>query len=547
MTNTFPPLMVFLFVFFFQSCLSAQETKSTDSSSTDNSETSTEPNYYGGDAAKKLDWAMFYLQNHYVDSTHNDYLVEIAIRSMLEKLDPFSRYQSKEELDKQQQADNGISEEGVGIMLYPLDNKAMITDITIDGPADLAGLERGDLILKVDDQSTLNLRMDTIANRIKGPDSTFVKITFERNGAVQDITIQRAPVPLHSVDAAHMLTDKVGFIKVGRFNFLTVPEFQDALANLKKEGMQSLILDLRNNLGGVVDASVGLADEFLAKKKLVIFTHSHNAEREEHYTEKDGGFESGKVVILVNQSTASASEIFTAAMQDWDRALVIGQSSYGKGLIQQSYLLGDGSAMRITIGKYYTPAGRNVQGSYTAKQDWLVPYLDQLPANGYTRQLPVPQQRKYTTRNNRSLITDVGGITPDIYVPTTTDNYYNQLNNLGLLFPFAINFSHNSRQQLLQSFPDGEAFYNNKEINKSIEKAFVYYAQQQIEANNYAVTLQPSVPPDMLNNLKAWIGAQVWNNNTYYHIFNAADPTVLRALESLENGDFEALGVKIEG
>ncbi len=542
MINSYPPLVVFLLCFFFQSCLSAQETKQE--TSTNNS---TEPTYYGGDAAKKLDWAMFYLQNHYVDSTHNDYLAEIAIRSMLEKLDPFSRYQSKEELDKQQQADNGISEEGVGIMLYPLDNKAMITDITIDGPADLAGLKRGDLIIKVDDQSTLNLRMDTIANRIKGPDSTFVKITYERNGAIQDITIQRAPVPLHSVDAAHMLTDEVGFIKVGRFNFLTVPEFQEALTALKKEGMRSLILDLRNNLGGVVDASVGLADEFLEKKKLVIFTHSHNTEREEHYTEKDGGFESGKVVILVNQSTASASEIFTAAMQDWDRALVIGQSSYGKGLIQQSYLLGDGSAMRITIGKYYTPAGRNVQGSYTATQDWLVPYLDKLPKNGYTRQLPVPQERKYTTRNKRSLITDVGGITPDIYVPSTTDNYYNQLNNLGLLFPFAVNFSHNSRQQLLQSFPDGNAFYNNQEINKSIEKAFLYYAQQQIQANNYAVALQPTVPPNMLNNLKAWIGAQVWNNNTYYHIFNATDPTVLRALESLKNGDFEALGVKSKG
>ena len=542
MTNTFPPLMVFFLCFFFQSCLSAQET-SQETKSTDNAEESAEPNYYGGDAAKKLDWAMFYLQNHYVDSTHNDYLVEIAIRSMLEKLDPFSKYQSIEELEKQQQADNGISEEGIGIMLYPLADKAMITDITIDGPADKAGLKRGDLILKVDNQSMLNLRMDTIANRIKGPDSTNVKITFERNGTTENMTIQRAPVPLHSVDAAHMLTDKVGFIKVGRFNFLTVPEFQEALTTLKKEGMQSLILDLRSNLGGVVDASVGLADEFLPKKKLIIFTHSHNAEREEHYTEKDGGFESGKVVILVNKSTASASEIFTASMQDWDRALVIGQSSYGKGLIQQSYLLGDGSAMRITIGKYYTPAGRNVQGSYTATQDWLVPYLDKLPENGYTKDLPVPQQRKYTTRNNRSLITDVGGITPDIYVQTFTNNYYNQLNNLGLLFPFAVNFSHNSRQQLLAAFPDGDAFYKSTEINKSIENAFLYYAKQEIDANSYAVALQSPVPPNILNNLKAWIGSQVWDNNTYYHIFNGIDPTVLRALESFENGDFGALGV----
>ena len=229
MTNTFPPLMVFLFVFFFQSCLSAQETNATDKS-----EEFTEPTYYGGDAAKKLDWAMFYLQNHYVDSTHNDHLAEIAIRSMLKQLDPFSRYQSKEELDKQLKADNGISEEGIGILLYPIADKAMITDITIDGPADKAGLKRGDLILKVDNQSMVNLRMDTIANRIKGPDSTNVKITFERNGVTQEITIQRAPVPLHSVDAAHMLTDKVGYIKIGRFNFLTVPEFQEALADLKK-------------------------------------------------------------------------------------------------------------------------------------------------------------------------------------------------------------------------------------------------------------------------------------------------------------------------
>lgn len=515
--------------------LIAQEAESKDTD---------EPTYYGGAAGKKLDWAMFYLQKHYVDSTHNDHLAEVAIRSILQQLDPFSRYQSKKELDEQQNADQGIDEEGIGIRIYPVGQKAMITNITIGGAADESGLQRGDLITKVNGESVLNLRMDTISNRIKGPDGTSVSLTFERNGQTQNKTIQRSPVPLHSVEAAHLLTDKVGYIKISTFNYLTIPEFQAAFKELKEQGLTDLILDLRFNLGGLVDAAVGLADEFLDSKRTVIFTHSFNAEREEYFTEKEGLFEKGKLVILVNQSTASASEIFTAALQDWDRALVIGQSTYGKGLIQQSYLLGDGSAMRITIGRYYTPVGRNVQGPYFAKEDWLTPYLSSLPANGYTRNLPVPEERTYTTRGNRKLITSTGGITPDIYVSSLASTYYNTLNNLGLLFNFSVDYSHDNRQALLKRFPKGMDFDANKAIDQEIATAFLQYAQAAITRNDYQVQLQATVPPKILNNMKAWIGSLIWDDNTYYSIFNELDPFVLRALESLENGDFEALDVR---
>jgi len=518
--------------------LSAQEADRTDTA---------EPKYFGGAAGEKLDWAMFYLQNHYVDSTHNDHLAEIAIRSILKQLDPFSRYQSREELDEQLKADEGIDEEGIGIRIYPVERKAMITDVTIGGAADKAGLERGDLITKVNGESVMGLRMDTISNRIQGPDSTFVSLTFERNQQVQNKRIQRSPVPLHSVDAAHMLTDKVGYIKIGTFNSLTVPEFQESFKDLKTQGLASLVLDLRFNLGGVVNAAVGLADEFLDGKRTVIFTHSFNAEREEYFTEKEGAFEKGKLVILVNQSTASASEIFTAAMQDWDRALVIGQSSYGKGLIQQSYLLGDGSAMRITVGKYYTPAGRNVQGPYFANEDWLRPYLTSLPSSGFTRNLPVPESSKYNTRGNRRLLTSTGGITPDIYVSNLASTYHNSLNNLGLLYGFSIHYSHSNRQALLNRFLTGSDFDANKAIDQEIAASFQQYAQAEITQYGYQVQLQPTVPPKLLNNLKAWIGSQVWDNNTYYSVFNELDPFVLRALESIENGDFETLGVTVDG
>ncbi len=534
MTNYLLKFFLFLFCGFLSVSLLAQDEQ------TDNND---EPTYYGGSAGKKLDWAMFYLKNHYVDSTHNDRLAEIAIRSILKQLDPFSRYQSKEELDKQKKADEGFEEEGIGVKIYPLAKKAMIIDVVIGGAAEKAGLKRGDLITKVNGKSVLGLRMDTIANRIKGPDSTTVQLTFERNQQTKNISIRRSPVPLHSVDASHMMTDRVGYIKVGRFNFLTVPEFQEACTTLKQQGLESLILDLRFNLGGVVDASVGLADEFLEGKKLVIFTHSHNTEREEYFTERAGLFEKGKLIILVNKSTASASEIFTAALQDWDRALVIGQSTYGKGLIQQSYKLGDGSAMRITIGRYYTPAGRNVQGPYTQQQDWLLPYLEGLPENGYTNQLKVPENNKFTTRGNRQLLTSTGGITPDIYVSNLVSTYHNQLNNFGLLFGFSIEYSHSNRPQLLKRFPKGSDFDENTSINAEIEAAFQQYAANQIAKNGYALQLKPTLPKSILNNLKAWIGSQVWDNNTYYTIFNDADPAILRALESLDNGDFESLGL----
>jgi len=535
LSNYFFKIGLLIICFFCTTIVMAQEA--------DNADTG-EPEYYGGTAGKKLDWAMFYLMNHYVDSTHNDYLAEIAIRSILKQLDPFSRYQSKEDLDRQLKADEGMDEEGIGINIYLVEQKAMITDVIVGGAAEKSGLQRGDLITQVNGKSVIGLRTDTIANRIKGPDGTQVTLAYERNNQAKNITIQRGPVPLHSVDAAHMLTDQVGYIKVGTFNFLTVPEFQESFKQLKEQGLTSLVLDLRYNLGGVVDASVGLADEFLPEKKLIIFTHSHNADREEYFTERKGAFEEGKLIILVNQNTASASEIFTAAMQDWDRALVIGQSSYGKGLIQQSYKLGDGSAMRITIGRYYTPAGRNVQGPYFAKEDWLFPYLNSLPANGYTKDLPVPENNKYTTRGKRRLLTSTGGITPDIYVSNLVSTYHNQLNNLGLLFGFSIQYSHNNRPQLLRRFPTGEDFDANEAINAEIAAAFKQYATAQIAEKGYAVQLEPIVPKKILNNLKAWIGSQVWDNNTYYSIYNETDPMIIRALESIENGDFGVLGLE---
>ena len=503
-----------------------------------------EPTYYGGAAGRKLDWAMSYLQDHYVDSTDNNRLAEIALRSILAELDPFSYYQTKEALEKQQQADEGIQEEGIGISLYPLNGKAVIIDVIVDGAADKIGLKKGDYITAVNGQSVIGARMDTIANRIKGPDSTLVNITYERNNTSKNLVIQRGPVPLHSVTAYHSLTNTVGYIKIGTFNFLTVPEFQAALTELKAAGMKDLVLDLRNNLGGVVDASVGLADEFLKGKKLVIFTHSHNAEREEYYTEKEGGLEEGRLVILMNPYTASASEIFTAAMQDWDRALVIGQSSYGKGLIQQSYKLGDGSAMRITIGRYYTPAGRNIQDPHYKNTEWLAPYLNDLPANGYTTALPIPEEKRYTTRNGRQLFTNQGGITPDIYVTPKVDTYYNQLNNVGLLFPFAMSYANLHRSDLKRRFTTAAAYESDIAVNQEISKAFLEYAQTEINKGGYAIQLQPSVPQNMLNSLKGWIGAQVWDNNTYYGIFNQTDPIIIRALESLEDGAFEDFGLK---
>ena len=546
MTTSFPRLVVILIVsaFCFSFCkTTAAQQESQQTTKTDTQATNTEPTYYGGAAGKKLDWAMFYLRKHYVDSTDNDRLAEVAMRSILKELDPFSYYQTKEALAKQQKADEGVQEEGIGISMFPVDRKAMIIDVIAGGAAEKAGLQRGDFILKVNDVDMIGERMDTISNKIIGPDSTFVTLTYERDAAVKDITIQRAPVPLHSVDAAHLLPNRVGYIKIGRFNALTMEEFRKAFKELKADGMTSLILDLRYNLGGLVDASVELADEFLAGKKLVIFTHSANAEREEYYTEKEGLFEQGKVVILVDKNTASASEIFTAAMQDWDRALVIGQSTYGKGLIQQSYKLGDGSGMRITIGRYYTPAGRNVQGPYFAKSDWLTPYLEDLPANGYTSLLPVPEENKFTTRNNRTLLTNEGGITPDIYAISKTDTYYNQLNNFGLLFKFSVYYSHEHRANLLSRFPKGVDFHNNKVVNQAIDAAFVKYLKEEVAKNGYALNIKPTTPASLLNNLKAWIGSQVWNNDTYYNIFNEFDPVVLRALKSLEDGSFEELRV----
>jgi len=324
---------------------------------------SAQEKYYGGANGKKLDWVMYYLNENYVDSTDNDLLADIAIRRIVEELDPYSSYQSKQEFIDQTNKDQGFSSKGAGFNFYLLNGtQVIVTHITKNGPAEKAGLRKGEQIVNINGvavQGKSHSQIDALIN-----DATNDILTlnyFDKQKQFKTIAFTKENLPYYSIDSHYMLTDKIGYIKISRFNLNTMAEFNPALKGLIQQGMKELVLDLRGNYGGVKDQAVELADVFLKGNKLIHYAEGQNLSREDYLSTENGEFQKGKLLLLVDKNTASASEIFVAALQDWDRCLVMGTETFGKGLVQQSFGLGDSSALRLTIGRYYSPTGRSLQ------------------------------------------------------------------------------------------------------------------------------------------------------------------------------------------
>jgi len=307
-------------------------------------------------------------------------------------------------------------------------------------------------------------------------------------------------------------------------------------------------LDLRDNLGGVMDASIDLASEFLPSNKLIIYTDVHSMDRKDYHAQSKGNFKAGKLIVLVNKRTASASEILAGALQDWDRGLIIGQSTYGKGLIQQSYLLGDGSAVRLTIGRYYTPTGRHLQRPAGVKQDWLSANLNQLPSSGYTSQVAVPDSLCFSTEGKRTVIGGEGGIIPDIYLASDTSSisYLSKLNNAGLIFEFATYYTHNNRRALLSKYDDGVSLAKDSQLDQELGPAFIKYAKSQVKDEERDLSIEILPPPlheDVIRSIKGTMGDQLWDRAAFYRVMNYKDPMIQRSISALSDGTFKKLRI----
>ena len=398
--------------------------------------------------ARKLQLALYAISNLYVDSTSETKLVEDAIVGMLEKLDPHSTYTDPEETKEMTEPLQG-NFDGIGIQFNMLTDTLYVIQVIPGGPSEKVGLMAGDRIIMVDDTLIAGVKMKNtdVMKRLRGPKNTEVRVKVLRGGVPDliEFKITRGKIPVYSLDAAYMADKTTGYIKLNRFAASSADEFREALEKLKKQGMKNLILDLQGNGGGYLNIAIDLADEFLGKDKLIVYTEGNKQPREEAKSSARGGFEEGRLVVLVDETSASASEIVTGAIQDWDRGVVVGRRTFGKGLVQRPIDLPDGSMIRLTIARYYTPSGRCIQKPYdkTANPDGTLSGENNLEKYNqelidrfnhgelmHADSIHFPDSLKYQTKKLARTVYGGGGIMPDFFVPIDTTQYTDYHRNI---------------------------------------------------------------------------------------------------------------------
>ncbi len=388
------------------------------------------------------------IQKYYVDSTNQELLVEDAIKGLLKELDPHSSYLTPKEVEEMNEPLQG-NFEGIGVSFNILNDTVYIISPISGGPSEKVGILAGDRIIKVDGKNIagISINNDQVFALLKGKKGTRVNLSILRKGeGMIDFAVERDKIPIYSVDASYNAGDGIGYIKLNRFSMTTMDEFQKALKSLKEENVKNLILDLTGNGGGYLDVAISLADQFLETNKLVLYTQGVNSPKQEYYSTRDGSFEKGHLVILIDEGSASASEIVTGAIQDWDRGIIVGRRSYGKGLVQKQMPLPDRSMIRLTVAKYYTPTGRLIQKPYKMNRDDYDKDLINRYMNGemaHKDSIHFPDSLKYYTLKNTRLVYGGGGIMPDYFVSIDTSyysDYYRQLIRKGLLNRFVLQY-----------------------------------------------------------------------------------------------------------
>jgi len=502
-------------------------------------------NYSAGLNGRKLDWLLFYLNEHYVDKVDEESLTEKAILSIVQELDSYSRYENKEAAEKQANADQGYSGKATGFNFYVLADTVVVTYISDGGPAAIAGLKRGDRLLTLNDQNITGTAAQILRDFVLDKTKEQMHFKVLRN-KTENLTISFSKdlIPVKSVTAAYMVAGNIGYIKLEKFTVKTIEQFTGSFNYLQSLGMTELILDLRNNPGGLVKQAYALADFFLPEGKLV-YTHAgDNMENKEYFTKSPATFGKGKLVLMQDANTASASEIFIGALQDWDRAVVLGISTFGKGLIQQSFKLGDGSNIRMTTGRYMTPAGRVLQRAEgVSNNDWMTPYKNALAQNSLTAKLTnVTDNLKGKTMSGRYLVTGPGGIVPDVYyewIDNQDWKLFNELNNLGYLYEFATTYVDQHRPKMKGEYNTVKAYHEDR-----IREAFMLKDLRNfLTSKNSNIQLPKNFPDNIRFKIKSWIASQLWHDNAFHEMNNMDDRLLWRATEIQQGRVHEILGV----
>lgn len=485
--------------------------------------------------SNKLEEVMNLIENRYVDKVSIDSVSEDAITGLLNKLDPHSVYIPPVEIKE-------VNEEligefgGIGIQFNVFDDTVHVLAVLDGGPAEKAGLKVGDKIISVNDSTaTGSVQSIKFKRWVKGPSGSDVTLKIERDKKTMLKKITRGNIPITSIDAAYMIDKETGMIKLNRFSENSYEEFMGSLEKLEKQGMQKLILDLRDNGGGILGEAVDIADEFIQGNELIVYTEGKNNPKREYLSKRPGMFEKGKLVILINESSASASEILAGALQDHDRATIVGRRSFGKGLVQEQYPLSDGSAMRLTIARYYTPLGRSIQKSYeNGNEAYNKEILNRFahPEMQKTDSSKEKNAKVFKTKAGKMLYGG-GGITPDVFVGIDSVMFDSSLNKF--YFNNAIgDFSYKyyiKNKNAMSGFKDANEFCRNFNITNNTIADFVAFCKKQgIPAQTPTV----KVSEFLKIRIKALVARMIWREAGYHIVLNDQDPTVVKGLAALK-------------
>jgi len=487
----------------------------------------------------KVSSALQYILNEYVDTVSLSNLNESVLPALVDKLDPHSIYIPAREFQRYSEPLVG-NFSGIGVSFNMTDDTVAIINTIPNGPSEMVGVTAGDRIIMVDDSvvAGVNMPSDDVVKMLKGPKNTVVKVTIYRRGEAEPLNfeITRDDIPIYSVDVAYMVDDKTGYIKISQFAQTTYREFMQAIEKLKSKGAEKLIIDLRRNGGGIMEAATMIADQFLEEGQLIVYMEGRTRPRENDYATSRGILKDDKVVVIVDESSASASEILAGAIQDNDRGLVIGRRSFGKGLVQEEMRFSDGSALRLTVARYYTPTGRSIQRPYeNGKEDYYHDFSDRIQRGEleHLDSIKFDDSRKFVTPGGK-IVYGGGGIMPDVFVPVDTSGvseYYNRARSLGLMYRFAFFFTdlHRSALEPFSTPEDIEGYLDDQDLLPQ----FINYAKEKGVQPDYDDIRTSKVALE--KTIKAYVARNIIDNEGFYPIIADIDNTLKVAIDTISN------------
>lgn len=493
--------------------------------------------YFSIDKPHPLQEILSLVNNKYVDEVKLASLTDTAIAAILSKLDPHSSLISATEL---QGVNNDLAGNffGIGVEFSIIEDTINILNVVPNGPSFKAGLQTGDQLIKVNDSLVAGKKItaEKIKKNLRGSNNSKVTLQILRNGSIKNFDITRGFISISSVDASYMMTNEIGYIRLNKFTQITYREFMEALDTLKHRGLKKLIFDLRGNGGGVLDQAAEIADEFLDGDKLITYTEGSHFPKKEYRCKREGLFEKGSLVVLADEGTASASEIVLGALQDWNRGTIIGRRSFGKGLVQEQYDLSDGSALRLTVARYYTPIGRSIQRPYSNGEKAYYNDIVNRFHDGETinkDSVKNDSSKAFKTISGK-IVFGNGGITPDVFVPNDTSKYsieLMQLHEKGIFGNFAYRYFIKNKTAL-KAFKTIEQFAAAFNLTEDDWKQFVNAAKKD------SINIENIVPKQhevIQYRLKTAIARQIWNNSGYYKLANKNDDAISKAMALLQN------------